>query len=148
MGCSSWGREESDTTEQLHFHFSLSCTGEGNGNPLQYSCLENPRDGEAADYNPLGSSCPWNIPGKTTVVGCSLLLQGIFLTQGDHTHVTCVQIEVKFGSHWTLSLLQQDINDQNLSLHFSLYLYFLECSCLFIYIFGCTGSSLLPLGFL
>ena len=33
------------TTERLHFHFSLSCTGEGNGNPLQYCCLENPRDG-------------------------------------------------------------------------------------------------------
>ena len=40
----SRGREESDTTEQLHFHFSLSCIGERNGNPLQYSCLENPRD--------------------------------------------------------------------------------------------------------
>ena len=37
----------SDTTEQLHFHFSLSCIGEGNGNPLQNSCLENPRDGGA-----------------------------------------------------------------------------------------------------
>ena len=37
----------SDTTERLHFHFSLSCIGEGNGNPLQYSCLENPRDGGA-----------------------------------------------------------------------------------------------------
>ena len=47
MGCSPWGREESDTTERLHFHFSLSCIGEGNGNPLQCSCLENPRDGEA-----------------------------------------------------------------------------------------------------
>ena len=47
MGCSPWGREESDTTEQLHFHFSLSCIGEGNGNPLQCSCLENPRDGGA-----------------------------------------------------------------------------------------------------
>ena len=44
VGCSPWGREESDTTEQLHFHFSLSCIGEGNGNPLQCSCLENPRD--------------------------------------------------------------------------------------------------------
>ena len=41
------GSLESDTTEQLHFHFSLSCMGEGNGNPLQCSCLENPRDGEA-----------------------------------------------------------------------------------------------------
>ena len=44
LGCSSWGCEESDTTERLHFHFSLSCIGEGNGNPPQYSCLENPRD--------------------------------------------------------------------------------------------------------
>ena len=43
----SMGSLESDTTEQLHFHFSLSCTGEGNGNPLQCSCLENPRDGGA-----------------------------------------------------------------------------------------------------
>ena len=47
VGCSPWGRYESDTTEQLHFHFSLSCIGEGNGNPLQCSCLENPRDGGA-----------------------------------------------------------------------------------------------------
>ena len=47
VGCSPWGRWESDTTERLHFHFSLSCIGEGNGNPLQCSCLENPRDGGA-----------------------------------------------------------------------------------------------------
>ena len=47
VGCSPWGRTESDTTEWLHFHFSLSCIGEGNGNPLQCSCLENPRDGWA-----------------------------------------------------------------------------------------------------
>ena len=45
MGCSPWGLWESDTTGRLHFHFSLSCIGEGNGNPLQCSCLENPRDG-------------------------------------------------------------------------------------------------------
>ena len=42
--CSPWGRWGSDTTEQLHFHFWLACIGEGNGNPLQCSCLENPRD--------------------------------------------------------------------------------------------------------
>ena len=47
VGCSPWGRYKSGTTEQLHFHFSLSCIGEGNGNPLQYPCLENPRDGGA-----------------------------------------------------------------------------------------------------
>ena len=45
MGCSPWGYYESDTTERPHFHFSLSCIGERNGNPLQRSCLENPRDG-------------------------------------------------------------------------------------------------------
>ena len=47
MGYSPWGREELDRTEQLPFHFSLSCIGEGNGNPLQCSYLENPRDGGA-----------------------------------------------------------------------------------------------------
>ena len=45
VGCHLWGRTELDMTEQLPFHFSLSCIGEGNGNPLQCSCLENPRDG-------------------------------------------------------------------------------------------------------
>ena len=47
VGCSPWGHEESDMTERLHFHFSLLCIGEGNGTPLQCSCLENPRDGGA-----------------------------------------------------------------------------------------------------
>ena len=46
-GCSPWGRWGSDTTERLHFHFLLSCIREGNGNPLQCSCLENPWDGGA-----------------------------------------------------------------------------------------------------
>ena len=45
VGRSPWGCKESDTAERLHFHFSVSCTGERNGSPLQYSCLENPRDG-------------------------------------------------------------------------------------------------------
>ena len=45
MGCSPWDREELDRTERLHFQFSLLCLGEGNGNTLQCSCLENPRDG-------------------------------------------------------------------------------------------------------
>ena len=44
-GCSPWGRWGLGTTEWVHFHFSLSCIGEGNGNPLQCFCLENPRDG-------------------------------------------------------------------------------------------------------
>ena len=47
VGCSPWGSKQSDTTERLHFHFSLSRIEEGNGNLLQCSCLENPRDGRA-----------------------------------------------------------------------------------------------------
>ena len=47
VGCCPRGREELDMTERLHFRFSLSCIGDGNGNPLQCSCLENPRDGGA-----------------------------------------------------------------------------------------------------
>ena len=47
VGCCLWGHTESDTTERPHFHFSLSCIGEGNGNPLQCSCRENPRDSGA-----------------------------------------------------------------------------------------------------
>ena len=47
VGCSPWGRYQSAATERLHFHFSLSRNGEGNGNPLQCSCLENPRNGRA-----------------------------------------------------------------------------------------------------
>ena len=53
VGYSPWGREELDTTEWLNFHFSLSCTGGGNSNPLQYFCLENPRDGS------LVGCCLW-----------------------------------------------------------------------------------------
>ena len=55
VGCSPWGREDLDVTEWLHFHFSLSCIGEGNGNPLQCSCLENPRDGGAWWLPSMGS---------------------------------------------------------------------------------------------
>ena len=46
--------KETDMTERLHFHFSLSCIGEGNGNPLQCSCLENPRDGRPGGLLSMG----------------------------------------------------------------------------------------------
>ena len=59
VGCSPWGRKESDMTEQLHFPFSLSCIGEGNGNPLQCSCLGNPRDGEAWSAAVYGVTQSW-----------------------------------------------------------------------------------------
>ena len=63
-GLQSMGCKESDTTERLHFHFSLPCTREGNGHPLPYSFLENPRDG--------------------SLVGCSLWGR----TESDMTDVT------------------------------------------------------------
>ena len=50
----SMGSLKSDTTERLPFHFSLSCIGEGNGNPLQCSCLENPRDGKPGGLPSMG----------------------------------------------------------------------------------------------
>ena len=59
VGCSPWGRKESDTTERLHFHFALSCIGEGNGNPLQCSCLENHRDGGACWAAVYGVTQSW-----------------------------------------------------------------------------------------
>ena len=59
VGCSPWGLEELDTTEWLHFHFSLSCVGEGNGNPLQCSCLENPRDRGACWAAVYGVAQSW-----------------------------------------------------------------------------------------
>ena len=59
MGYSPWGREELDRTEQLPFHFSLSCIGEGNGNPLQCSYLGNPRDGGAWWAAVYGDAQSW-----------------------------------------------------------------------------------------
>ena len=92
LGWSPWGRKESDTTERLHFHFCLSCIGEGNGNPLQCSCLENPKDSGAwwaAVYRVAQSRTrlkrlsisisicdAMDFSDKNTVVGCHFLLQG------------------------------------------------------------------------
>ena len=59
VGCSPWGRSELDRTERLHFHFSPLRIGEGNGNPLQYSCLENPRDGGAQWAAVYGVAKSW-----------------------------------------------------------------------------------------
>ena len=76
-GCSPWGRWGLDMTERLHFHFSLSRIGEGNGNPLQCSCLENPRDGGAwwaAIYGIAQSRTrlKWLSSSRENVRGCHL----------------------------------------------------------------------------
>ena len=59
MGLSPWGRQESDKTQGLCFHFSLHCVGEGNGNPLQCSCLENLRDRGASWAAVYGVAQSW-----------------------------------------------------------------------------------------
>ena len=83
VGCSPWGLEESDTTERLHFHFSLLCVGEGNGNPLQCSRLENPRGGVAQSRTRLkwlssssAGSCCWLLGRFFSCCGKQGLLSG------------------------------------------------------------------------
>ena len=97
VGCSPWGRKESDVTEQHQFHFSFSCTGEGNGNPLQCSCLENPRDGGAwwaavhgvaqsrtrlKLLSSSSSSSMWNLRSLIRDQPIPPALEGEFLTTG------------------------------------------------------------------
>ena len=75
VGCSPWGHKESDMTEWLHF--SLSCIGEGNGNPFQCSCLENPRDGRAwwaAVYGVAQSRTRLKWLSIASVYSCHLVL--------------------------------------------------------------------------
>ena len=70
-GLQSIGLQESDTTEWLHFHFSLSCIGEGNGNPLQCSCLENPRDRGAWRATVHGVTKSWKCRSTQSRNVCS-----------------------------------------------------------------------------
>ena len=91
VGCSPQGRTESDTTEQLHFHASLSHIEEGNGNPLQCSCLENPRDGEPGGLPSMGShrirhdwsalaAAADSMPSETSSVGAAKGVEWVMLS--------------------------------------------------------------------
>ena len=82
VGCSPWGHEESDMTERLHFHFSLSCIGERNGNPLQCSCLENPREGRtrwAAVYGVPQSQTQLKWLSSSSSIGITGILSDLIL---------------------------------------------------------------------
>ena len=129
VGCSPWGHTESDTTEQLHFHFSLSRIGGGNGNPLQCSCLENPRDRGAwwaaiygvaqswtrlkqlssSSSRPVAHQVPLSVEFSRQEYwsGLPFLLQGIFLTQGlNLSFLHCRQILYRLShqGNWTALL--------------------------------------------
>ena len=94
MGCSLWGREESDTTER-HFHFSLSCIEEGNGNPLQCSCLENPRDGIAWWAAIYGVAQSWTRLKRLSSSSSSLIRNVIFRSW-------CVEVlSLSFKWNWS-----------------------------------------------
>ena len=77
-------------TEQFHFHFSLSCVGEGNGNPPQCSCLENPRDREPGGLRSMGPhrvGHDWSDLAAVRAVLCSRHLTRascVFKTSGSH----------------------------------------------------------------
>ena len=94
VGCSPWGREESDMTEWLHFHLSLSCIGEGNGNPLQCSCLENPRDRGAWWAAVYGVAQSW-----TWLKWLSRLAE--FKVKG----VTCISLSMIYFTHLPLYII-------------------------------------------
>ena len=77
VGCSPCGRKELDTSGQLHFDFSLLCVGEGNGSPLQCSCLENPRDGGTWWAAVLAAAA-----ADSLLLACSLSLSPFFSPLG------------------------------------------------------------------
>ena len=81
VGCSPWGRKELDMTERLPFHFSLPCIGEGNGNPLQCSCLENPRDGWAWWAAVYGVAQSWTRLKRLSSIKASIFSWNLFLCQ-------------------------------------------------------------------
>ena len=89
VGCSPWRRKELDTTEQLHFHSSLSCIGEGNGNPLQCSCLENPRDGGASWVAIYGVAQSWTQLKQLSSSSSSRLLSMEFSKQECQSGLPC-----------------------------------------------------------
>ena len=119
-GCRPWGRTESDTAERLHSHFSLSYIGEGNGNTLQCSCLENPRDSGAWWAAVYGVAERWTQPKwlsssnyktaqvngllKTKVVCILKHYQGISITYIVHNKIEC-KWSYNLMSHFYLSIM-------------------------------------------
>ena len=100
VGCSPWGREESDMTEQLqfHFHFSLLCIGEGNGNPLQCSCLENPTDGRACWAAVYGVAQSWTrlkrLSSSSSSSRCKSSL--CISTTLNNNCIWCQEVEIRY----------------------------------------------------
>ena len=114
VGCRPWGHEELDTTDRLHFHFSLSCIGEENGNPFQCSCLEDPRDGEPGGLPSMGShrvSHDWSDLAVTILTWCSY-----WLTIYGHSHPKLFIHNRQAGNWCLLQIFHELFQDQLLRL--------------------------------
>ena len=81
VGYSPWCHEESDATEQLHFHFSLSCIGEGNGNPLHCSCLQNPSPGGLPSMRSHRVGHDWGDLAAAAAAACGWYSLCVFFLQ-------------------------------------------------------------------
>ena len=129
MGCSPWGHYESDTTERLHFHFSFSCVREGNGNPLQCSCLENPRDGGAWWAAVCGVAQSWT---RLKRLSSSILYvsKGIYLFAVNRAHIYRLIVVTQAGKEsacngamgetWVQSLGWEDLLEKGMATHSSI----------------------------
>ena len=108
VGCSPWGRKESDMTEWIPCHFSLSCIGEGNGNPLQCLCLENPRDGGAwwAAIYGVAQSRTWLKWLSSSISSMSIVL--VMLPNHLVPFSYCIQSFPSPGSFSTYQLFTSD----------------------------------------
>ena len=127
VGYSPWGLYELDMTEQLHFHISLSCIGEGNGNPLQCSCLENPRDGGARWAAVYGVTQSWTRLKWLSSSSRSLivLFSPVYSKKLSYFHISiaaCLLCFITINSSGVLSLIW-GLNRSSAQLNFCCYLY-------------------------
>ena len=123
------GSLESDTTEPLHFHFSLSCIGEGNGNPLQCSCLENPRDGKPGGLLSMGSHRVWHhwsnlAAAVAAATGIPSSLLALFVVMLPKAHLT--SHSRMSGSRWVITPLW------SLGDHWVMKIFFVQFFCVFL----------------
>ena len=120
VGCSPWGPEELDMTERLHFHFSLSCIGEGNGNPLQCSCLENPRDGGAwwAALHGVAQSRTWLkwLSSRQCIIVWACIFLFVFHLSSSHSGVFYSEIVSSTLTHLSDQKVNSVILTEKLSL--------------------------------
>ena len=96
VGCSLWGRKESDTTKRLHFLFSLSCIGEGNGNPLRVLAWRIPGTGEPGELPSMGS----HRVGHDWVTSLSLFTFMHWRRKWQPTPCSCLENPRDGGAWW------------------------------------------------